>query len=52
MNKSQGEEILMASDQFEQKAWGEQLGVDGRLKEQTWKYGISDSKLRKVFERV
>lgn len=31
MNKSQGEEILMASDQFELKAWGEQLGVDGRM---------------------
>lgn len=30
-NRSQGEEILMSSDQFEQKAWGEQLGVDGRM---------------------
>ena len=52
VNTTQGEQILVANDQFEKKAWGEQQGVDGSIQEQTLKYGISDSKLRKVFERV
>lgn len=31
VSKSEGEQILVASDQFEEKVWGEQLGVDGSM---------------------
>lgn len=41
----------MASDQFEEKAWEEQQGVDGSMQEQTLKYGISDSK-KSIWEGV